>query len=789
MNKLSVIIYFLFSTAAIILAQNEGGIKGKIIDSKTNAPLPGANILIMETSLGTSTDNEGYFNLLNVPEGLYQIRVSYIGYNHFIKPDVRVVRKKTTHVEEIRLSESVIESEPITVTAGIFMDVHDIPVSTYNFTKDEIRRAPGAAGDIFRALGTLPGVATEGGELSGFSVRGGGPRDNIILVDNIPFTKLSHFDEGGLEGESAGGGRFSIFTTSLIDNATFHAGGFPARYGGKNASIINLNVKEGNINDWTIYGHYDLFGWEANYDGPIPINDKSGLIVSVRQIDFSTIFKLIDEEGHGNPKYTDLIIKTTTELNSSNKISLLGIYADDFYTRTVENIFQSDNLNSNVLSNHKNYRYLLGGNWRLLFGDLGFLSSSVYYYYDYLKTIDGRVNTANDFGLTPNKDNAFFRENIYNDLRSDKTFGYKSDLTLSFSKNIDLYFGIEQKINHFDLDMRLNGMDTLFVFGKNDIRPSTQNFLIINPDDYNASTTLKNTYSATYAEASFDFGKLTVNPGLRFEHYSYNRDNYFSPRLSLRYQISPKVTINASTGIYYQMPELYLLSMDSFNSDLKNEKAYHIILGTSTYLTNDIKLTLETYYKKLEDAVVRQDRNDLKFTNGGDGWASGIDLSLVKRFADDFYGQLSYSYTISKRNDNDGGGEYDYAFSKPHMFNIMGGYQINEEWSVTAKWYITSGYPVDNYIINEDVLNNSEKLRYSKEVTEKNGHRLAANHSLNIRVDYRTQFDFFALNLYVDVLNVYGVKNVTREDFLEQSGLHHNETLQTVPTLGFRLEF
>lgn len=789
MNKLSVIIYFLFSTAAIILAQNEGGIKGKIIDSKTNAPLPGANILIMETSLGTSTDNEGYFNLLNVPEGLYQIRVSYIGYNHFIKPDVRVVRKKTTHVEEIRLSESVIESEPITVTAGIFMDVHDIPVSTYNFTKDEIRRAPGAAGDIFRALGTLPGVATEGGELSGFSVRGGGPRDNIILVDNIPFTKLSHFDEGGLEGESAGGGRFSIFTTSLIDNATFHAGGFPARYGGKNASIINLNVKEGNINDWTIYGHYDLFGWEANYDGPIPINDKSGLIVSVRQIDFSTIFKLIDEEGHGNPKYTDLIIKTTTELNSSNKISLLGIYADDFYTRTVENIFQSDNLNSNVLSNHKNYRYLLGGNWRLLFGDLGFLSSSVYYYYDYLKTIDGRVNTANDFGLTPNKDNAFFRENIYNDLRSDKTFGYKSDLTLSVSKNVDLYFGIEQKINHFDLDMRLNGMDTLFVFGKNDIRPPTQNFLIINPDDYNASTTLKNTYSSTYAEASFDFGKLTVNPGLRFEHYSYNRSNYFSPRLSLRYQISPKVTINASTGIYYQMPELYLLSMDSFNSDLKNEKAYHIILGTSAYLTNDIKLSLETYYKKLEDAVVRQDRNDLKFANSGNGWASGIDLSLVKRFADDFYGQLSYSYTVSKRNDNDGGGEYDYAFSKPHMFNIMGGYQINEEWSVTAKWYITSGYPVDNYIINEDVLNNSNKLRCSKEVTEKNGHHLDPNHSLNIRVDYRTQFEFFALNLYVDVLNVYGAKNITREDFLPQSGQNYNETLQTVPTLGFRLEF
>jgi outer membrane receptor protein involved in Fe transport len=207
------------------------------------------------------------------------------------------------------------------------------------------------------------------------------------------------------------------------------------------------------------------------------------------------------------------------------------------------------------------------------------------------------------------------------------------------------------------------------------------------------------------------------------------------------------------------------------------------------YLTDDIKLIAETYFKKLEDVVVRKDHSDMKFSNTGKGWASGIDLSLVKRLSNNFYGQLSYSYTQSKRNDNNGNGEYDYEFSKPHMFNIMGGVQLSDEWSLSAKWYITSGYPADDYIIHSNVLDNTDKMRYSKEITKKAGSRLAANHSLNIRVDYRTQFKYFALTLYADVLNSYGYENITAEEFLPQSGESSREALEAIPTIGFSLEF
>ena len=264
------VVYFL---NGVMMAQNLGSVRGKVIDERTNSPLTNANVIILGKSLGSSTDSSGEYFIHNVPEGLFEIKVSYLGYKTFQKSDIRVVRNKATQVPEIKLTESSVADSGLTVTAGVFQDNSDMPVSTFSFTKDEIRRSPGAAGDIFRAMGTLPGVATEGGEISAFSVRGSGPKDNLILVDNIPFTKVSHFDGGGIEGEESQGGRFGVFAPSLIEKADFSAGGFPARYGGKNSSIINMDIKEGNLNNMTVYGHYDLFGWEAIYDGPLPISD------------------------------------------------------------------------------------------------------------------------------------------------------------------------------------------------------------------------------------------------------------------------------------------------------------------------------------------------------------------------------------------------------------------------------------------------------------------------------------------------------------------------------------
>ena len=776
---------------SIMAAQQIGDVRGKIIDERTKSPLSGVNVSLLGTPFGISTDSSGEYFIHNIPEGLYEIKVSCVGRTTFQKPDIRVLRNKVTQVPEIKLEESSIEAGGVTITAGVFQDNNDMPVSSFNFTKDEIRRSPGAAGDIFRALATLPGVATEGGEFSAFSVRGGGPKDNLILVDNIPFTKVSHFDDGGIEGQESQGGRFGVFAPSLIEKADFSAGGFPARYGSKNSSIITMDIKEGNLNDVTVYGHYDLFGWEVNYDGPLPINDKSGLIVSARHVDFRTILNLIDEKGMGNPDYTDILVKSTTEITPSHKISLIGIYSDDHYTRTIDNVFASMDMNNNQLVNHKDGRTMIGANDRTLLGKDGFIQTTAYFYTNGLTGKEGRANTAFDYGITPTKENSFVREDIYTQTVDEQTYGFKSDLTILLTRNTSLFTGIECRRNTYTYTMSLNGMDTLFVFDKFDLRPDpTKEYIIISPQQYNQDNNFNSTYYAGYAEISMNLSpSFTLNPGVRFEHYSYDNSNYISPRISMRYQLTPEVSLNASSGIYYQLPELAVLAMDQSNMNLKNEQAMHIIAGTSAYLTNDLKLTAESYYKKFENILVRTNSYNVQYSNNGKGWASGFDISLVKRFSNNYYGQMSYSYTISRRNDNNGEGEYDYRFSKPHMFNILGGCQFNDEWSLTAKWLITSGLPTDDYIIHANVFNNPNVIRYSEEIVKQNGHRFEINQSFDVRVDYRKQFKYVALNLYLDIWNLFGTKNVASEVFLPQSGEFSSEPLGMVPTFGFNIEF
>ena len=136
---------------------------------------------------------------------------------------------------------------------------------------------------------TLPGVSTSGGEFAAFSVRGGSPKENIILIDNIPFDKISHFNGGSTEEQNKQGGRFSIFAPNLIEEARFQAGGFSAQYGGKLASFLDIRLKEGNRQTPTVDGRFDITGWELNYDGPAYLHGGTSLVLSARHTDFERI--------------------------------------------------------------------------------------------------------------------------------------------------------------------------------------------------------------------------------------------------------------------------------------------------------------------------------------------------------------------------------------------------------------------------------------------------------------------------------------------------------------------
>ncbi len=788
-KSLSMAILLVAFASAITAQENIGTLKGKIIDQLSKQPLPGASVRVVGTSLGAVTNLEGYYAINSLPENIYKLQIDFLGYQTHFETDVRVVRGKTVFVREIAMIDQPIEGEEVTIEASGFEQDKQAPISNYNYTREEIRRAPGATGDIFRAIETLPGVSSSGGEFSSFSVRGGSPRDNIVLVDNIPFSKVSHFD-GGTEEQEAQGGRFSIFTPGLIETANFQAGGFSARYGGKNASLVDLKIKEGNKETPTANGTYDVLGWEANYDGPSYIYKNTSLMMSARHQDFKTILDLTGQKDLGHPRYTDVIVKTTTDVNPWHKISFLGIFADDEFDRTLAHVFESDKLYGNDLARGGETKYLLGFNWRWLTNTKSFLENSFYFSNRNNPFHQGRAFTDPVAGNPPMRSSVQTRENIYNQSVKESQIGFKSNFTYQVANNLSSTSGIE--VNQFNLDYAFTqiGFDTTFIFDRNDYRSDpSKNYLVRNPANTNSAiNTTRHSYSG-FTELSYTLDKyVTFNPGVRYEYSTFNKKGYVAPRISVSYIIDPKTTINGAAGTYYQSPALEIIGSDPANENLKSEKAFHFIAGATRYFGSDLKLTVETYYKQLNDLIVKSDRTSDVRTNQGDGWARGVDMSLVKRFTSKWYGQVNYSRMASKRNDHDGQGSYNSDFSQPNIFNILLGYEFNKEWSLSTKWKYATGRPKDSYILHSNVLSDPNHFRYSKEITRDNGDRLDAFHTWNVRADYRKQIGRFAIVAFVDILNMYGHLNVNEEFFQYQDGKIDKRGFKIAPTMGVKLE-
>jgi len=783
-TKILLVLVVMINTAT--MAQQFGSVKGKVVERTTKRPVIAANVLVIGTKYGTITDTSGVFVIRNVPENVYQLRVSCIGYGVHIEPDVRVVRDKTVSLRDIELEEDEIRSDSVTVTGGFFNDFKDAPVSNYSYTREEIRRAPGAAGDIFRAVGTLPGVSTNG-EFSSFSVRGDTPRDNIILIDNIPFSQVAHFSEadGNLEVQ---GGRMSIFSQGLIDRADFQAGGFSSKYGGKRASLLSLNLKEGNEESATLYGSYDLTGWEACYDGPSFVDPHTSVLFSARMVDYSTVFKLVNEEGDGTSKFSDFILKTSSDLNPYNKVSLLGVYSTEHHKREPYHFFKSKEPDYQI-GNQIDDKVLLGSNWKLLVGQSGLINTSLDYSWTNTYQDEGRIIADPIYDRVPLENEIGVRYPIYVYHIDQTQVGVKSDFSYDLSPEFTLSSGIAIQNLGCNTHNALHGDDTIFVFRSDELKGNNK-YLIATPAEVNSVTDKSRMEYAGYLETSISpSSNLDGNVGIRYEYDDLTRQSTLSPRLSGRYKFGALTSVNFAAGVYYQIPDMTEIAYYPENSSLEKERSYHYILGVNHYIDEDLKFDAELYYKKMDRLIVEPSSVSNYAVNSGKGYAYGLDASLLKRFVGNYYGQINYSYAQCKAKDNllD---TYHYSdFNQPHMFNILFGYQLNDSWSFAVKWKYAVGRPRDSYVIHENVLNIPGELRYSKEITSHNTLRYHDFHSLDLRVDYRKQFSkYLAVAAFVDVLNLYNRANETYEEFEPVTGKNTFHSLPMLPTIGVKLE-
>lgn len=765
-------------------------LRGQVVDALTLRPLPSVSVSLIDdgaTQATTLTQPDGQFEIRGVAEGVYTLRVSVTGYSTALDQNVRAVADKDT-VTDFVLTPSLASFEEITVVGAAIDADPFAAVTATRISREEIRTAAGTGGDIFRGLDSLPGVISTG-EFSNFTVRGRGPRDNLILIDGIPFDKVVHFDQTlGEDEDIGGGGRFSIFAPNIIGGASFEPGGWSAAYSGRNGSLLQLDIAQGNPNTPTVSARLDVAGGEVTYDGPSYIAGNTSVLLSARYFDFGNVFKLIGQDDIGDPEVSDVIFKSVTDVSDDHTFSLLAIYSPEDFIRDIDNVLKSPDFEDSDLLRSEQDSLLIGGTWTWLVGQTGKLANTVF-----LRDSDKASAQGESFpdlgGLEPTADTVPVREDVLTIAENEQEIGWRGDFSVETGMGL-LSLGARVSSVDLDFETRLSGDFTVYVYDQNDFRPdSSQKFVVLTPDRFNSAFNTSETRYAAYADHAFIFGDVTVRPGVRFDRDGFSSQSLVSPRLSATWQATADTQVSATAGIYYQQPRFLDLAADPTNNTLRNERADQVSFGFEHFIRQAGRFSAEVYYQDLKNLVVLTDDSSGLATNDGDGYATGVDISLERRMIDDWSALLTYSYSRSRRNDNDGTPAYDADFNRPHSVTLGGAWEPNDRWAFAAKWKYASGRPTDAFIINDDVFNDPAFVRFSKELTANNVNRLRDYHSLNIRIDYRRRIGNVSLVTFLDIINAYGRNNVSSLEWDERRGVNVIGDFGVFPQIGLKLEY
>ena len=776
--------------AALPAAAAAGGIAVEVIDAVTRRPLDGVTITA-ESRDGkerSATTDNGRALLDSLEGGFYRLRAESAGYVTAVEPAVHVLEQRTGRLRfELRpvpdsIDEIVVvrarEADPFGAVSNTFL------------SRDELRNAPGSGSDVMRALSGLPGVVANG-EFAAFSVRGHGPKSNLIYVDGFPFRQVVHFEQTlGEEEEIINGGRYSIFAPNAVAGAEFSPGGWSAEFGGRAASLLQFEVVDGAPSPVGSL-RLDLAGAELLYEGPSGFHDNTSMFLQARRFDFGQFFEMIEEESLGAPVSTDVILKTHTRLDEDDELEFLAIYAPEEYTRNTRHIIapleENEDIEDVTLQNEDQDLALIGATWRRRFGDDGEWTNRLYY------RESDRVSTEGEAfpDLVPPEtpaDQVPVRERLLTVKEKEAEFGWRSDV--SFGNGLGIFrAGLHLTSNDLDYSTQLREDWIRYIYESDDPRPPGANYIVLQPEEIDSIYSASETNYAVYGEQLFDWGDANLRAGLRYERNDFGDEDLLSPRFGFNYAISPRLRLSATTGIFYGAPSNLARAADPDNFDLESEKLTHFGLGFDYRLSDNLNLLVETYYQDLDHRLVEGSRTNGRISNDGEGTNTGVDVVLTRRFDQGWSADFVYSWNRYRVDDNDGRGKYNWDFNREHFVSVGGRWEINERWQIAARWKYGSGQPTYRYIVHEDVLAPSSPVRYSQERFDLNAVRGDAFHSLDVRVDYRRPIGPVDLVLFADVLNVYGGPAGLQREFNVLTGEIIDEEEETLPLLGLTIEY
>ncbi len=777
----TLLLSLLLISSLVSLSQKKYTLSGYIKDKSNGEALIGASVYVKSLKIGAITNQYGFYSI-SLPAGDYDVVYSFIGYAN--------IPKEVNLNKNIKFNVSLSETSQVLKAVDVIADrpednVNRVEMSMEKMPMKLVKKMPAFMGevDVIKTLQYLPGVSSGGEGNSGIYVRGGGPGQNLILLDEAPVYNASHLL-----------GFFSVFNSDVVKDMKIYKGGIPAQYGGRLSSLIDIRMKEGNNQRFHMGGGIGTLSSRLNLQIPV-VKGRSSLIVAGRRTYADIFLKLHPEDRFNQNRlyFYDLNTKFNYTLSDKDRIFVSGYFGRDAfefgdqfgfewgnYTGTLRwNHVFGAKLFSNVTLLYSNYDYQLGVpegtnafKWKSHLKNSS-VKVDFIYYLNPSNTIrfggSGIYHTIEPGQVTP-FDKSFFNEIDNHDTHAIESAGYISN-EQKIGDKITLKYGIRYSV----FQQIGTGVEYLY---ENPGRPE--------------ETEIRDSIVYDALE------KIKTHRG-------------FEPRFAANIKLNDNSSIKLSYN--RTMQYLHLVSNTSSPTPLdiwvpssryiKPQVADQGAIGYfRNFFNNTIETSVEAYYKDMRNQIDYKDGADL-FLNkhietemlNGTAYSYGLEF-MMKKNVGRFTGWLSYTYSRTRRQADgiNGGREYTSAHDRTHDMSLVTSYELDDRWTISANWVLASGTPA-TYPVSKFEYEGASIPVYS----ERNSYRLPAYHRLDFGATYvprsskekrwKSSWSFSLFNVYARK-NAYSISfrpNTTNPAITEAVQLSIIGTV--IPSVTYNFNF
>lgn len=677
------ILMSLFASPAIAQKTTKFTLSGFVKDASTGEDLIGASIYVRESGYGVATNVYGFYSL-SVEPGTYIVTVSYVGYD--AKVDTIELNGNLKQNFEL-FSGSIIKKEVVITAKRGDENVKSNEMSKIEINPEQLSEIPVLFGetDIIKTIQLLPGIQSTGDGNSGFYVRGGGPDQNLILLDEAVVYNASHLF-----------GFFSVFNADAIKNVSILKGGMPANYGGRLSSVLNITLNDGNSNEYHGKGGVGIISSRLYVEGPLVKNRSSFMVAGRRTYADVLAQPFLNEQTRGNRYYFyDLNTKLNYRISEKDRVYLSGYFGRDVFKfkDNTSNSINPPEFNSEWGNSTVTLR------WNHLFSDKLFSNTSLIYN-DYNFTFGGGFS------------NVFFK--FQSSIRD---YNFKSDFDYYASPKTKFKFGV-------------NAMHHTFNPGAASISFADQEVKLENPDrlalefatyllmDYEASSRLSINVGlrasgfnqiGPFKEAIYDeIGVPTGDTTKWGEWESIQWYDALEPRFSFRWISTPTSSVKGSITKNVQYLHLASISGGTLPTDLwlpsskyiKPQIAYQGALGFfKNFADNTYEASVEAFYKPMQNQIDFEPGANLfvaeeidKAVLSGSGLAYGMEFFL-KKSAGRLTGWIGYTLSKTTRTISPINADQPYfpRYDRRHDVSILATYKFSDKWKASAVWVFATG--------------------------------------------------------------------------------------------------